>query len=397
MRYVTSYATGERKRKRNGINEDSVAVTVYEDGHRSGYDPDRTGVPNNSTSKANSFTDPEANEQNDSGRSVFNLDGNDDSEQGTEVASLPQNRTAGIFVLADGAGGEDAGDLASYLATTTIPGELLGIVQNVLRQQVDGFGIDIDQDALQDSASDDGIEQAIVEAVNNASQEIVRYANETGSEGTYTTIVVDVKINDKLHYGWVGDSRMYVINQAHNNIALLTKDHTKVQRLKDKEKIDDIEAHIHPEGNRINRAVGGGSGHDIIDHSVRVDTETVKLYSDDTVLLTSDGLIDAQTDAEELYYKYKSVGRDSSKAQEIINKVVTDDDIRRIITEKRGIRSAARRFIDFSNEKGGKDNLSMILVQDEFLPSSPPIDGGFPDREYDSDTELVDRETVIDS
>lgn len=390
MRYVTSYTIGARKRKRNAINEDSVAVTVYEDGHRSGHDPEWAEPPEDPKSEA---TDADGAEGSDGG--VFRLDSDDSPEHGAEP--LPQNRTAGVFVLADGAGGEDAGDIASYLATTTIPGELSKTVQSVLRQRADGFGIDLDQDALENSATADGLQQAIGEAVNRASREIVRYATETGSDGMYTTVVVGVKIGNRLHYGWVGDSRMYVINQVHDDIALLTKDHAKVQRLEDQGKIDDVEARVHPEGNRIDRAVGGGSGHDQTNHSIRVDTGSVRLYSDDTVLLTSDGLIDAQTDAEELYYEYKSSGEDSSKAQEIVDKVVTDDDIREIVTEEQGIESAARRFVDFSNEKGGKDNLSMILVRDEQLPPSPPAAGGLPDREFDSDTELTDRETVIDS
>ena len=390
MNYTTTYDIGARKRKRNGINEDSIAVTIYQDGHRDGYSP---GWESDSENRGTSNGEP--GDETETATGVFTVNPEDTDEPADHRDSEPVDRTAGIFVLADGAGGEDAGDIASYLATTVIPAELAKTVQSALRQTPDCFGIEAETQAIGDPPSPAEIEDAIVDAINDANREIVRYATETGSDGMYTTIVVGVKLGNKLHYGWVGDSRVYVINEGHDEIALLTKDHAEVQRLEDQGKIDQVEAHVHPDGNRIDRAVGGGSGHDPEAARVRVDTETVELYDDDVVVFTSDGLIDAQTDAEELYYEYKKSGEDEETAEKVLENVVTDDDIREIVTEELDIDAAAEQFIDFSNQKGGKDNISLILFRDDTLPSSPPVKGGLPEREADPDITLAERETII--
>lgn len=395
MKYTTAYDIGVQKRKRNGINEDSVAVTIYADGHRKGYDPGwRTHASSDESALEEQSRDGSGSQSSADEASVFALDSDDGN---TDSQSERRDRTAGIFVLADGAGGEDAGDIASYIATTVVPGELATLIQEALRANTDPFGIDIETSLLSDPPAADEVEHAIAEAINEANKEIVRYANDAGADGMYTTIVVGVKLGSQLHYGWVGDSRAYVINEEHSEIALLTKDHAEVQRLEDQGKIDEIEGHVHPDGNRIDRAVGGGAGQDPSAAQVRTDTATVQLYSDDTVLFTSDGLIDAQTDAKELYYEYKKSGEDEEVGERVLEQVVTDADIRDIVLESQDIGAAAQEFVEFSNEKGGKDNISIILFNDDLLPSSPPADGGLPKREYDPDVELAERETVVDS
>lgn len=388
MRYTTAYDVGAKKRKRNGINEDSIAVTLYQDGHRSGYVPDWEG--DNGTDSSKEATDVESE---DGG--VFSLDGDEGDQQENETTST--DRKAGVFVLADGAGGEDAGDIASYIATTVLSTELAEIVKKSLMRNPAGFNIDADVDALGKQPQAEEVEHAISEAINNTHREIIRYANETGSDGMYTTVVVGVKLGQSLHYGWVGDSRAYVINEAHREISRLTKDHSEVQRLEDQGKIDEVEAHVHPDGNRIDRAVGGRSSQDPENAQVRVDTNTVPLYQDDTVLLTSDGLIDAQTDADDLYYGYKKSDDEEEAKEEVLAEVVTDGDIRQIVLDADGFEAAADRFIEFSNEKGGKDNISVLLFQDEMLPPSPPAEGGLPEREIDPDTDLGERETIIET
>ncbi len=414
MKYTTTYDIGDRKRE-DGINEDSVAVTLLQDGHRDGFDvggaasdsavegesnaPEADSEPSVSGPGDEASTGDEAAADADGDSLRRATDVYPDGERAAGSASDsagPADRHAGIFVLADGAGGEDAGDVASYLATTVITEELSVPVHRARRLATGGFGLDVSENAFGDPPTDDEIESAITDAVTAAHREIIRYAGTAGCGGTYTTVVVGVQLGSKLHYGWVGDSRAYVVNEAHETISLLTKDHAKVQHWEDDGQIDSVEAHVHPDGNQITRAVGGRGTDDPETATVNVDTRTVPLFREDVVVITSDGLIDAQTDAIELYREYVGADRDEEVGERVLDQVVTDDDIREIVLSEPTLDDAAGRFVDFSNEKGGKDNISLILISDGTLPRSPdPGESGLPERALDPDEDVTERRTVI--
>lgn len=401
MKYVTNYDIGKRKRQRGGINEDSVAVTVLHDGHRGGYTVDSSRVSDEVNNKNPSVHGPE-DELNDQAADTNQENSGNETKvfpswSGESNSSAhPQDRHAGIFVLADGAGGEQAGDIASYIATTVIPEELSREVHRARRLRSEGFGLDLDRKGFDDPPSDKAIESAIADAINKANREIVEYATEAGLGRMYTTVVVGVYLGEKLHYGWVGDSRLYVVNESHGEISPLTKDHAKTQQYEDEGRIDEIEAHVHPDGSEILRAIGGRGGTDPADVHHQVDTGTVPLFCEDMVLFTSDGLIDAQTDYVELYREYVSSNRDEEVGQRILDSVVTDDDIRDIMLEEPTIYDAADRFVEFSNEKGGKDNISVILFSDDGLPASPdPETSPLLKRSIDIDNPLEELETVV--
>lgn len=356
MYYASRCDLGDRKRNQNDrlppgeqyVNEDSTAALVFDDIHRS-----------------------------------------------TE-------REAGVFVVADGAGGEDAGDVASYLATSVISRELADYVIETLTEDPAGADVDIPEGV---SPGGDRVdpETAIEEAVGAAQSRIVKYAKAAESEEAdpndpfraYTTVVVGIYDGERLHYGWVGDTRAYVINTAAEQIAPLTKDHSEVQALEDAGAIDETEALVHPDSHKIRRAVGGTSFSDLED-SVEVDTDSVDLYADDVLLFTSDGLIDAYPDIDKLNRRYQVATDDekASVAEEIRETVVTDDDIREIVLEGDSLDATAERFVKFSNEKGGKDNLSILLVHAEGLPSTPdPLPArGFEERE---EKNVIEQETTI--
>jgi hypothetical protein len=215
MRYATTIDTGEKKRADDGINEDSIAVTVLEDGHREGHSPPEVDLP---PTEGDHHQEPTV-------RGPGNM-GEADSEQETGAVSgpaanqetqvfaarekrqaKPRTRNAGIFVLADGAGGEQAGDIASYIATTVVTEELSGVVHRARRVQTDGFGLELDVGALGETLADEELEEAVTDAVAAANEAIIGYAQEAGLGGIYTTIVVGVYLKDRLYYGWIGDSR----------------------------------------------------------------------------------------------------------------------------------------------------------------------------------------------
>jgi Serine/threonine protein phosphatase len=280
MKYAATYDIGERKRKNNGINEDSIAITLLQDGHRNGLEVVDKSSKNQQKKNLNvrgpgDEPDKNVDGPNESATTeVYPKGGPTEDTSSQHHNSKPQDRYAGIFVLADGAGGEDAGDIASYLASTVITEKLSGPVHQARRLNTGGFGIEVPEDAFGDKLSDEEIESEIDGAILAAHREIIRYANKTQSGGTYSTVVVGVYLDNKFHYGWVGDSRAYVVNESHEEISLLTKDHAKVQQWEDSGEIDKVEGHVHPDGNEITRAIGGRSGTDPKKAQITVDTGT---------------------------------------------------------------------------------------------------------------------------
>ncbi len=361
MKYTTKCDIGNRKRNQNErmatdeqyVNEDSTSTLIFEDIHRN------------------------------------------------------TDREIGLFVVADGAGGEDAGDVASYLATSVISEKLSEYVVKRLSQDPEGAEIDIPPEIQSEKPTDDPT-KAIEKAIQSARTRIVEYAQASETENAnpndpfraYTTVVAGIYDGEKLHYGWVGDSRAYVINTKAERIAPLTKDHSEVQSLEESGAIDETEALVHPQSNRISRAVGGTSFSDPSE-GVEVDTGSVPLYADDVVLFTSDGLIDAYPDIKPLYRRYQAANGDEqdSVAEEIKDTVVTDDDIYSIIESSGSLNDASERFVEFANEKGGKDNISIILARGESLPPTPDQleSRGFEEHETekleDQDTTIVSNET----
>ncbi|WP_225333787.1 PP2C family protein-serine/threonine phosphatase [Halomicrobium urmianum] len=361
MEYATRYDVGDRKRA-SGINEDSVAVSVFEEGHRSGLRAgDDAGESDPGGVRGGARVDAD--------RGAARGAGAGDAYDGSE-AGAPENRSAFAFALADGAGGHDAGDVASYLATTRALEELSPVAARAARSDPGPFGIDVNDAVLPDEPDAASLEAAVEEAVVAAHREVVGYAAESGT-AAYTTLVAGVCVGGRCHYGWVGDSRAYLVNAARDRIELLTKDHAVVEELRDRGEVDDVAAHVHPRGNEITRALGGTGDADPETATVPVDTETAPVYAEDVLFVTSDGLIDAQTDAPVLYDRYVESGHDEEVAASVREAVVTDAELRDYVLRTDSLADAAEDLIDLANERGGKDNLSLLLARDPGLPSTP--------------------------
>ena len=346
MNYATNYDTGDRKRG-SGINEDSVALTVFEQGHREGVT--------------------------------------------TADTTRPTNRSGAVFALADGAGGHESGDVASYIATTAICEQLASTAVQVTSRDPSAFDLDFERGT--ESADTPELQSAIEDAIVAAHREILSYAARSGT-ASYTTVVAGLCVGGRLHYGWVGDSRAYVVNEAREEIARLTKDHAVVEELRDTGEIDDVESHVHPRGNEITRALGGTGEEDPESATVSVETDSVALFAEDIVCITSDGIVDAQTDAPALHEAYLESDRSADAAADIREQSVTDADFTEWILSASSLEGAATTLIDRANEHGGKDNLSTILFSDPALPETPS-DGGLPVRDREGADSIADRETVI--
>ncbi|MBO4246912.1 serine/threonine-protein phosphatase [Halomicrobium sp. IBSBa] len=354
MIYATNYDIGERKRS-SGINEDSLAVDVIEQGHRDGL-VDRSEEVDGRPDDAHDGTDAEA--------------ASDETGVASEERSEPRNRSVATFVLADGAGGYEAGDVASYIATTTITTELQAVASRALRSNPAAFDVTLPDAVATDPPTPAEIQSALEAAITTAHREIVRYTNETGNRA-YTTVVAGLCFGGRCYYAWVGDSRAYLLNEARETIELLTRDHGVVAELRDRGEIDDVAAHVHPRGNEITRALGGGADQDPDAATVAVDSNVVPLYAEDVLLVTSDGLIDAQTDAPELYDEYVESDRSEAAAQRVLDAVVTDEEIREYVLTAESLAAASEALVEMANDRGGKDNLSTLFLQDPALPATP--------------------------
>lgn len=311
-------------------------------------------------------------------------------------------RTVGVFVVADGAGGYAGGEVASYVATTVVIEELSDLLHEYVQSTPDEFEVVLTEKRQPERPEQKAILNGIEDAINEAHREILRYASETESQAL-TTATVGVRFGTKLYYGWVGDSPIYLINRKKESIAPITRDHSKAELDRQAGKVNDIEAEVHPEGHKISRAMGGSQFEQAEGATVDADTDVRDIYADDIILLTSDGLVDAANTADRidrLYSGYQNADNKEEVAEQIREEVVMDGDIRDIVLDAEDLPAAAQKLIDYANKSGGKDNISGILIEDSSLPATPPrkLYRGIDDKDVeDLETQIeVDGDSTAD-
>ena len=144
--------------------------------------------------------------------------------------------------------------------------------------------------------------------------------------GMGTTIVAATVIGNTLYAANVGDSRLYVINQE--DITQITRDHSLVEEMVRLGEVRKEDAKDHPDKNIITRAVG-------VVPELSVDFFEVELKPGDTVLMCSDGLTN----------------------------MIEDEEIKKIVLGQRDIVEKAEKLIDTANGNGGKDNITVVLIE----------------------------------
>ena len=226
-----------------------------------------------------------------------------------------------LFVVADGMGGHLAGEIASEMAVDRLRTNLPGDADNTLDQLV----------------------AAIDEANNEIYDGSVHNPDQAGMGTTVTAVAVVADPHDGQAFGIanVGDSRGYVMRHA--RLRQLTIDHSFVQELVAEGAISREEARFHPRRNIVTRALG-------IEPGVRVDSWTMPIFQGDRILLCSDGLVDE----------------------------ITDDHITEILLEHPDPNEAAQALVDAANEAGGRDNITVVIV--DVLEGDDPPD---PTAEFD--------------
>lgn len=220
----------------------------------------------------------------------------------------------GLYIVADGMGGHAAGEIASQEAVDTVHGMVMrgyGSLQVV----ADG---DTSEDSLQRAI------RTVESAVQAATYMVFGLAqHDPEQQGMGTTLSVLAMCGDYGITAQVGDSRVYLIRDRVANP--LTEDHTLVAWQLKQGIITASEAEKSPHRNVITRAVGSRE-------YVQVDTGFFEVCGRDAFLLCSDGL----------------------------HGYLRDDEIPGIVDM--GPEAAAQRFVQVANERGGRDNITAVVV-----------------------------------
>jgi protein phosphatase len=238
--------------------------------------------------------------------------------KGNEDA-LSLNREQGLFVVADGMGGHAAGEVASRVAVDAI--EEFVTVTGGNDEITWPYGLD-------DSISYDG--NRLKTAIRHANHRVIETMRQSSEyEGMATTVAAVLVDGDMAHLAHVGDSRIYLWSQA--ELRQLTIDHSWVNEQIQNGIISPEQARSHPLRNVVTRALGGRS-------ELVVDVQSRRVRPGEILLLCSDGL----------------------------TTMVPDVEIARILAAADGdIARAAQGLVDEANERGGEDNITVLLLRFE--------------------------------
>lgn len=218
-----------------------------------------------------------------------------------------------VAVVCDGMGGAKAGEVASRIACKRFAETIVPRLKEIKEKITDRAEFII------------SVNRAISLASDTSNTEVYsRSSSDNSLSGMGTTLSGCVIIDDILWTFNIGDSRVYHITD--DDCIQLTVDHSFVQSLLDAGKITQEEAQNHPNKNVILRALG-------IQKGVECDIQHTDLSSG-YYLICSDGL----------------------------SNYFDKEDFIKIITSGRELRDKVERLVSYANEKGGSDNITVVLI-----------------------------------
>lgn len=215
--------------------------------------------------------------------------------------SIMSKPEVGLWAVADGMGGYEAGDVASNMIVSSLA--------------------EIEKHEYLNLFVDD-IENKIIDA----NHRILEYSEIMQDGRTLGSTIISLLIKGQVGVClWAGDSRLYLLRN--NQLQQISRDHSHVQELLDQGTITEEEAINHPDGNVITRAVGTSN-------EIYVDIKAFNVQLGDTFLLCSDGL-------------YNAV--DESDIEQYMRSNDTENSVKQMIVR--------------SLENGAPDNVSVVLVK----------------------------------
>jgi serine/threonine protein phosphatase PrpC len=214
----------------------------------------------------------------------------------------------GLFIVADGMGGHEGGEIASRIAIRTILNE---VMQNLIIPAMD-------------DESPEALQPLMISAVQQANTNIWQYAQSMGSD-MGTTCTAALLLGQAFYIAHVGDSRAYMLESGH--LRTLTKDHSTVGRLIELGHLDPSGARDHPLRNQLYRTVGQQP-------QIPVDFLYQPIGGLSYLLICSDGLWG----------------------------MVSEEEVVDILTTQHWPQDMCNELIARANLAGGEDNISAVVV-----------------------------------
>lgn len=218
---------------------------------------------------------------------------------------LPEQK---LYIIADGVGGHNSGEIASRMAV----------------QQIAAY---VSEYPIEEQRSDMQLRDYFLNCLHSVNQAICRKAGENEeNKGMATTVVVVYLRNSNAYVINVGDSRAYLVRDK--VIRQITEDHTYVNELLRSGSITEEEARQHPQRNMITRALGG-------EMTVVPDFFQFQIYGGDLILMCTDGLYGE----------------------------VSDQEIAQLAAGRRSMHRLANDYVKTANEHGGSDNVTVVCIK----------------------------------
>jgi len=236
----------------------------------------------------------------------------------------------GLYAVADGMGGQNAGEVASQIAVETLQEDLLSFMNQSLGRQNGG------DEALTTRLSPEDLDSdapslSMVDALTASIQRSNLRIREHGTlhpecAGLGSTLTIAMIIGNLALVANIGDSRTYMVRQG--AITSLTQDHSLVRTLVNQGLITEEDIYSHPHRNLIYNALGTRV-------EANADITVQRLQTGDILVLCSDGLWE----------------------------MVRDEEIRILAETLEDPELAAFSLVDLANANGGVDNISVVIVR----------------------------------
>ena len=224
--------------------------------------------------------------------------------------SLFVDEKQGLFIVADGMGGHQGGEVASKMAVDLLPPFI--------------------KEKLSKDTAHDEVSKILMESLFNANDEISKKADaDPLLNGMGTTIVFALQRGEILYIANVGDSRAYLIK--HKEIKQISEEHSVVAQMVKAGLITEEEAMTRKDKHIITQVIGSS---EYLSPAVRL----IKFEKGNYILLCSDGLT---------------------------NMLANEEIISIIFKAKKNVKKACEMLVESANEKGGNDNITVILLYEE--------------------------------
>jgi serine/threonine protein phosphatase PrpC len=231
-----------------------------------------------------------------------------DNNEDTYIAEKVLGGTFTAACVIDGVGGYEGGEIAAAIARDTL-------LEHLNRGSGDAFGL---------------MKEALLVANERIYTERSSNPQRESMACVLTMALVDAS-NNQFYYAHIGDTRLYLFRD--NSLVKVTKDHSFVGFLEDSGRLSEEEAMTHPKRNEINKALGFDPQMAL--HADYVETGSSPFLPGDLLLLCSDGLTD----------------------------LVNSSTITAILNSNGGLPEKAKELVAAANRAGGKDNITVVLVE----------------------------------